>query len=106
MTSYEATFVFRPEAEALEHGKQAVQEIFAKAAVRTLQEDDIGERTLAYRIAKQERGYYILYEIEADPQTVQGLYQAARLLPDVLKCFIVRQQPTAAKPAAARAAGS
>ena len=108
MTSYEATFVFRPEAAAPEgapeRGKQAVQEIFAKAAVTTVREDDIGERALAYPIAKQDRGYYILYEIEADPQSVRGLYQAAGLLSDVLKCFIVRRGPLPAKPPAARKA--
>lgn len=106
MTSYEATFLFRVEAEATERGKQAVQDIFAKAAVRTINEDDIGERALAYPIAKQERGHYTLYEIESDPQSVQGLYQAVGLLPDVLKCFIVRREPLLPKPATVRKAGA
>ena len=106
MTSYEASFVFRVEAEAAERGKQAVQEIFSKAGVRIVNEDDIGERVLAYPIAKQERGHYTLYEIETDPQSVQGLYQAAGLLPDVLKCFIVRREPLLPKPATARKAGA
>ena len=95
MTSYEATFVFRPEAEATERGKQAVQDIFARAATRISGEDDVGERALAYPIAKQDRGHYTRYEIETDPQSVQGIYQAAGLLPEVLKCFIVRRDPLA-----------
>ena len=98
--------MFRVEAEAAERGKQAVQEIFSKAGVRIVNEDDIGERVLAYPIAKQERGHYTLYEIETDPQSVQGLYQAAGLLPDVLKCFIVRREPLLPKPATARKAGA
>lgn len=98
--------MFRVEAEAAERGKQAVQEIFSKAGVRIVNEDDIGERVLAYSIAKQERGHYTLYEIETDPQSVQGLYQAAGLLPDVLKCFIVRREPLLPKPATARKAGA
>ena len=102
MTSYEATFVFLPDAESAERGKQAVQDMFAKAGVRITGEDDIGERGLAYPISKQERGYYLLYEIESDPQKVQGLYQAAGLVPDILKCFIVHRVPTAA-PAASPA---
>ena len=106
MTSYEASFVFRVEAEATERGKQAVQEILSKAGVRILNEDDVGERVLAYPIAKQERGHYTLYEVEADPQSVQGLYQAAGLLPDVLKCFIVRREPLLPKPATVRKAGA
>ena len=106
MTSYEASFVFRVEAEATERGKQAVQEILSKAGVRIVNEDDVGERVLAYPIAKQERGHYTLYEIEADPQSVQGLYQAAGLLPDVLKCFIVRREPLLPKPATVRKAGA
>ncbi len=97
--------MFRVEAEATERGKQAVQEIFSKAGVRITNENDIGERVLAYPIAKQERGHYTLYEIETDPQSVQGLYQAAGLLPDVLKCFIVRREPLLPKPVAVRKAG-
>lgn len=91
MTSYEATFVFLPDAESVERGKQAVQDAFAKAGVKITGEDDIGDRALAYPIRKQERGYYLLYEIESDPQNVQGLYQAAGLVPDILKCFIVHR---------------
>ena len=96
MTSYEATFVFLPDTESVERGKQAVQEMFAKAGVRITGEDDIGERVLAYPIRKQERGYYLLYEIESDPQNIQGLYQSAGLVPDILKCFIVHRVPTVA----------
>ena len=103
MTLYEATFVFLPDAESAERGKQAVQEMFAKAGVKITGEDDIGDRVLAYKIRKQERGYYFLYEIESDPQNVQGLYQAAGLVPDILKCFIVHRVATAA--AAAPQAG-
>ena len=106
MTSYEATFVFRVEAEATERGKQAVHDIFAKAGVRIIDEDDIGGRVLAYPVSKQDRGHYTLYAIETDPQSVQGLYQAVGLLPDVLKCFIVRQEPLPAKPAVRRQAGA
>ena len=96
MTSYEATFVFLPDAESVERGKQAVQDVFARAGVKITGEDDIGERVLAYPIRKQERGYYLLYEIESDPQKVQELYQAAGLVPDILKCFIVHRVPAIA----------
>ena len=93
--------MFLPDAESVERGKAAVGDIFSGAGVKITGEDDIGERTLAYPIAKQERGYYILYEIESDPQNVQGLYQAAGLVPDILKCFIVHRVPATA-PAASQ----
>lgn len=84
-----------PDAESVERGKQAVQNMFAKSGVKIAGEDDIGERVLAYPIRKRDRGYYVLYEIESDPQKVQGLYQAAGLIPDILKCFIVHRVPAA-----------
>ena len=95
MTSYEATFVLLPDAESVERGKTAVQDAFAKAGAKITGEDDIGERVLAYPIRKQDRGYYLLYEIDSDPQKIQGLYQAAGLLPEILKCFIVHRVPSA-----------
>ena len=88
--------MFLPDTESVERGKQAVQDAFAKAGVKITGEDDIGERVLAYPIRKQERGYYLLYEIDCDPQRVQGLYQAAGLVPDILKCFIVHRVPVVA----------
>ena len=100
MTSYEATFVFLPDAESVERGKQAVQSMFAKSGAKIAGEDDIGERVLAYPIRKRDRGYYLLYEIECDPKNVQGLYQAAGLIPDILKCFIVHRVPAVAASAA------
>ena len=92
--------MFLPDAESVERGKQAVQSMFAKSGAKIAGEDDIGERVLAYPIRKRDRGYYLLYEIECDPKNVQGLYQAAGLIPDILKCFIVHRVPAVAASAA------
>ena len=102
---YEATFVLRTDQEALERGKQSVQSILSSVAARTVRENDVGERQLAYPIDKQERGYYTFYELQIDPQRVQEIKQAVALVPDVLKCFIVRGEPLVARPAVARTAG-
>jgi small subunit ribosomal protein S6 len=90
---YEATLIFRSDAAAVERGKEAVKASMERFSARVIREDDIGERTLAYPIEKQERGHYTLYEIESDPAHVSEIRSALALTPEVMKYFLVRKDP-------------
>ena len=90
---YETTLIFRPDSAAVERGKQAVEASFERFSAKVVRQDDIGERTLAYPIQKQDRGHYTLYEIESDPQVIAEIRGALALLPDVMKYFLVRKEP-------------
>ncbi len=97
MRSYEATFVFRTNEDAVERGKQSVRSILHNVAARTVRENDVGERQLAYVIDRQERGFYTFYEIESAPEKIRAVRQAVGLVPEVLKCFIVRAEQSTGK---------
>ena len=91
MRNYEAVFVFRPEDELYNQGKQLVQEQFEKAGVAVSKEEDMGSRDLAYAVKNEERGHYFCYEARIEPEKVAELNAAIRLMDPVLKCLFVRQ---------------
>jgi len=53
--------------------------------------DEWGMRELAYSIAKQRRGIYVLLEYKAEPQAVTELERQLKLNDQVLRFITVRQ---------------
>lgn len=90
MRDYEAVFLFRPEEDVYNQGKNLVQEEFSKAGVSVSGEEDMGNRELAYTVKGEDRGHYYLYKVQAEPEKVEGLSAAARLMDSVLKFLFVR----------------
>ncbi len=89
---YEATFIFKPEADSVDRGQGVVKEVFAKAGGTFLAEEDMGERALAYAIKKAERGRYFHYQVESEPTAIRDAERALQLAPDILKYLIVRKE--------------
>lgn len=53
--------------------------------------DEWGMRELAYSIAKQRRGIYVLLEYSAEPQAVSELERQLKLNDQILRFITVRQ---------------
>lgn len=92
MRIYEATFIFKPEAESVSRGQELVKEAFTKAGGTFRSEEDIGERALAYAIRKTDRGHYYRYEVESEPTAVRDTERALQLAPEILKYLILRKE--------------
>ena len=91
MRDYEAVFVFRAEDDLYNQGKTLVQEEFSKAGVTVSKEEDMGSRELAYPVKSETRGHYYLYEAQIEPDKLEGLNTAIRLMDPVLKCLFVKK---------------
>ena len=91
MRDYEAVFVFRPEDEHFTQGKNLVQEQFTGAGVTIAQEEDMGNRDLAYPVKREMRGHYYVYHAQIEPEKIEELNGAIRLMEPVLKCLFVRK---------------
>ena len=92
MRVYQATFIFKPEAESVDRGQVLVKEVFSKAGGTLLTEEDMGERALAYAIKKADRGHYFHYEVESEPTVIRDAERALQLAPEILKYLIVRKE--------------
>ncbi len=92
MRTYEAVLIFRPESELLAEGREFVKNLFKEVGCKVLKEEEMGERALAYEIKKNNKGFYLLYEIESAPENIQAFDKAFKLRSDILKYLFVRKE--------------
>lgn len=90
MRQYELTVVYPTEEELFRQGKEAVGAELAKQGAVDLKEEDKGDRPLAYSIKKRERGHYVLYTLQLDPQKVDPAEKAFKLSQNILKYLFVK----------------
>lgn len=92
MRTYEAVLIFRPEDEILASGKEFIKNLFETSGCKLVKEEKMGNRELAYEIKKNKRGFYLLYEIESDPETIQSLGKSLKLRNEILKYSFFRKE--------------
>lgn len=92
MRAYEAVLILRPESELLAAGREFVKNLFSENGCKVLKEEDMGERELAYEIKKNKKGFYLLYKIETEPETIQVFDKAIKLRSEILKYLFVRKE--------------
>ena len=92
MPFYESVFIARqdistPQAEAL---GEAFTKIIVDNGGSVTKSEYWGLRTLAYRIKKNRKGHYTLFNIDAPAGAVQEMERQMGLHEDVLRCLTVR----------------
>ena len=91
MRAYEAIFVFQPEDELYNKGKELIKQELEKAEATVLKEEDMGARDLAYMVKKETRGHYHFYEAQIEPQKIDEIAKSIKLMDPVLKYLFVRK---------------
>lgn len=92
MRNYEFTVIFDANDEKMKAGLQFVTDALAKAGVEITKQEDMGVKTLAYLINKQEKGHYVYFELSADPAKIAGLSHEFQLSTLVLKFLFVNPE--------------
>lgn len=92
MRPYEIVVVLPSEEDAFRKGKEAVAAELAQFNAADVKEEDMGDRLLAYSIKKKDRGHYILYRVNLDPQGVIPLEKAFKLNTSILKYLLVKAE--------------
>ena len=96
MTHYETLMVVHPERgprvkEYIERFQKVIEGQDGSAVLV----EEWGLRDLAYRIAKQSKGYYTLFQYQGTGQTVQELERNLRLTDGILRYMTVRGDKSA-----------
>lgn len=99
---YETVLIVDPQA-----GEVGTKDVVARLR-RALEEqgatieqvDEWGSRELAYRIRKQRRGYYVLFQFRSTPQALLEFERNLKLAPEVMRFISVRQPEGAPRAAA------
>ncbi|AEC01928.1 30S ribosomal protein S6 [Parasphaerochaeta coccoides] len=97
MRDYEFTVIFDANEEKTTAGLELVTQAFAEKGVIITKQDDMGVRTLAYLIKKQDKGHYVYFELQADPADIKGYEKQFLLAPQILKFLFVKKEIHAPK---------
>ena len=92
MNKYEIMFIVRPDMEEAEIKKTAeeMKKVLTDGKANMLEEKAMGQRELAYEINKFTTGYYFLYVVEANAETVKEFDRIVRINESILRHLIVR----------------
>jgi len=65
--------------------KQEIKAILSEHGYNLLKEEDMGVKTLAYKIKKREKAFYYLLEVELPPRSLKEIDKEIRLNEKILK---------------------
>jgi len=92
MRKYEIIFVVRPDVndEELEKLVTQMQGVVTGAGGTIEKVEKMGRRRLAYRVARQREGFYILFVLEGNGDTVKEFERRLKVTDSVIKYLTVR----------------
>ena len=89
MNSYYLTLVLKADLE--EKARKEILDNVKKSFTKIGKEDLWGSRSLAYPIKKNTSGYYVHFEIEAEPEKAKELDKILKLEEDILRYLLIRK---------------
>jgi small subunit ribosomal protein S6 len=92
MRSYEELYIAKPDVteEEIDALNAQLESIITQSGGKLEKTDKWGVRKLAYRVAKQSEGYYVLLFFHAGPDAVKEIERRLRVADPVLKYLTVR----------------
>ena len=92
MRKYEVIFIVRPDTTEEDVGKLVAQMegVVAGAGGKVEKVERMGRRRLAYRVARQREGFYVLFLIEGGGDTIKELERRLKVTDAVIKFLTVR----------------
>jgi small subunit ribosomal protein S6 len=94
MREYEVMFILPPEAEdsVVDGVVERITGLLAERGGEVAQVDTWGRRRLAYEIARQSEGFYVVARFTAEPDMIVALERSLTLADDVLRFKVVLRQ--------------
>jgi len=92
MRKYEIMFVVRPDVadEEVERLIAQMEGVVAGAGGKIEKAERMGRRRLAYKVARQREGYYVLFVLEGSGETVKEFERRLKVTDSVIKYLTVR----------------
>ena len=93
MNKYESVIIVNPNVD--EAGLKALEEKFTglineNGKVESV--ENMGKKRLAYEIKKCKEGTYMLFNFEANPDSIKELERVYRITDDIIKFIVVRKE--------------
>ncbi|MGD0124054.1 MAG: 30S ribosomal protein S6 [Terriglobia bacterium] len=92
MRNYEIIFIVRPDATEEDVDKliSQMEGVATGAGGKIDKVEKMGRRRLAYRVAKQREGIYILFRVQGSGDTVKEFERRLKVIDTVIKYMTVR----------------
>ncbi len=90
--NYEFTVIFDADEDKTKAGLELVKSTLERFGAEITKEEDLGVKTLAYVIKKQEKGHYVYFELKADTQSIVKMSNIFQLSTLVLKFLFVNPE--------------
>lgn len=95
MAQYDLNVILNP---SLDQAQLQTEKDYIETAVRTsggtiANLDEWGNRRLAYQIAKEREGYYLIYKLDLAEDRTNAIQASLRLRDNVRRVLVVRQRP-------------
>lgn len=90
MRSYELMALFPLDDEKSKAGSEALKKALAEQGAEIEKEELFGDRDLAYEVAKQRRGRFMLYTINVNPDKIAALDGQFKFNTNLLRYIFVR----------------
>ena len=93
MKKYEVMFIIRPnlDEQAREALVAEVSEVFTARSSEVLNVKNMGLRELAYEIAHEKKGYYVLLNVNATPEAVKEFERVANIKEAIIRYITVAE---------------
>lgn len=94
MESYELTAVLPGKASANKKKKfiKYVEDLLKTFEGRVTKTEEWGDIDLAYKINKNEKGFFIYFELEVEPKNTKQLDDKLRLEEDVIRYLLIKKE--------------
>ncbi|NLZ67436.1 MAG: 30S ribosomal protein S6 [Spirochaetales bacterium] len=92
MNKYEFTVIFDTDEEKTKLGLEFVTGRFEKFKAEVTKQEDLGVKTLAYQINKNDKGHYVYFELNADPETINKMSHDFLLNGNILKFLFINPE--------------
>ena len=91
MKKYEVMFIIRPnlDEQAREALVAEISEVFTTRASEVLNVKNMGLKDLAYEIAHEKKGYYVLLNVNATPEAVKEFERVANIKESIIRYIAV-----------------
>lgn len=94
MTKYELMLIVDPtiSEEDRNASLSELKELFEKNSVTINKEDVWGDKKLAYKINKSDRGFYILFDLELDGTLIKEISKTMNLNKGIWRYMFTKQE--------------
>ncbi|MDD2908083.1 MAG: 30S ribosomal protein S6 [Candidatus Gracilibacteria bacterium] len=92
MAKYELMLIINPTITEQERNESVsgLKTLFAKNEVTISKEDVWGDKKLAYKINKLDRGFYVLFDLEMNGKLIKELSKTINLDKNILRYMFTR----------------